>query len=310
MTKDDVIILPGNVLSRQKRSPQFWACPKNRKKLRGNTRACQARRLAKACQVELMAFVIRGYVHSAHLLAHGHDAAPWICSGDADESFRVGKRQRNEQNSVHQAEDGSVGTDAEGECKDGDGTEAGRLAQGAGGFFEQGRIAESAHGGVAGLFGASARGDVLSDLLVEMKLNFVIQLLGKAVPMKQSLQPKRQSPSPHHRPSLPRSFERHSYRSATIGSTLIARRAGDQDAKSPSKAMAIHALTITSGSRGCISYTTLEIACPTARARVRPTSDPRTSSAAVLPSTSRSTSPGRAPMAMRMPISWVRLETA
>src|SRR2546429_6038612 len=115
-----------------------------------------------------------------------------------------------------------------------------------------------------------------------MKLNFVIQLLGKAVPMKQSLQPKRQSPSPHHRPSLPRSFERHSYRSATIGSTLIARRAGDQDAKSPSKAMAIHALTITSGSRGCISYTTLEIACPTARARVRPTSDPRTSSAAVL----------------------------
>src|SRR5437016_9447257 len=70
MTKDDVIILPGNVLSRQKRSPQFWACPKNRKKLRGNTRACQARRLAKACQVELMAFVIRGYVHSAHLLAH------------------------------------------------------------------------------------------------------------------------------------------------------------------------------------------------------------------------------------------------
>src|SRR5437879_1344877 len=118
MTKDDVIILPGNVLSRQKRSPQFWACPKNRKKLRGNTRACQARRLAKACQVELMAFVIRGYVHSAHLLAHGHDAAPWICSGDADESFRVGKRQRNEQNSVHQAEDGSVGTDAEGECKE------------------------------------------------------------------------------------------------------------------------------------------------------------------------------------------------
>src|SRR2546429_9789955 len=111
MTKDDVIILPGNVLSRQKRSPQFWACPKNRKKLRGNTRACQARRLAKACQVELMAFVIRGYVHSAHLLAHGHDAAPWICSGDADESFRVGKRQRNEQNSVHQAEDGSVGTE-------------------------------------------------------------------------------------------------------------------------------------------------------------------------------------------------------
>src|SRR2546429_6592757 len=89
MTKDDVIILPGNVLSRQKRSPQFWACPKNRKKLRGNTRACQARRLAKACQVELMAFVIRGYVHSAHLLAHGHDAAPWICSGEDRKSTRL-----------------------------------------------------------------------------------------------------------------------------------------------------------------------------------------------------------------------------
>src|SRR5207244_4944123 len=197
MTKDDVIILPGNVLSRQKRSPQFWACPKNRKKLRGNTRACQARRLAKACQVELMAFVIRGYVHSAHLLAHGHEAAPWICSGDADESFRVGKRQRNEQNSVHQAEDGSVGTDAEGECKDGDGTEAGRLAQCAGGiaqvagellkpdptpgvagfFFEQGRIAESAHGGVACHLGAFARGVGLSYLLFEITLITCINIM-------------------------------------------------------------------------------------------------------------------------------------
>src|SRR2546429_1873282 len=81
-----------------------------------------------------------------------------------------------------------------------------------------------------------------------MKLNFVIQLLGKAVPMKQSLQPKRQSPSPHHRPSLPRSFERHSYRSATIGSTLIARRAGDQDAKRDRKS------TRLNSSHGYISY--------------------------------------------------------
>src|SRR5256884_4227723 len=94
-----------------------------------------------------------------------------------------------------------------------------------------------------------------------MKLNFVIQLLGKAVPMKQSLQPKRQSPSPHHRPSLPRSFERHSYRSATIGSTLIARRAGDQDAKSPSKAMAIHALTIRSEEHTSELQSRLHLVC-------------------------------------------------
>ena len=42
----------------------------------------------------------------------------------------------------------------------------------------------------------------------------------------------------------------YSYRRATMGSTRVARRAGDQEAKSPSKAIASHTLTITRGSRG------------------------------------------------------------
>src|SRR5215469_17318453 len=60
-----------------------------------------------------MAFVIRGHVRGAHVLTHSHDSTLWIRSGDADELFRVCIRQRHEQNSIHQAEDGGVRADAE-----------------------------------------------------------------------------------------------------------------------------------------------------------------------------------------------------
>jgi hypothetical protein len=60
----------------------------------------------------------------------------------------------------------------------------------------------------------------------------------------------------------------------------MAYRAGAHNAKSPINAIAIRALTITNGSRGCVSYTMLEITFPMAGARVRPTSGPKTSSVA------------------------------
>ena len=41
-------------------------------------------------------------------------------------------------------------------------------------FLEDSRISESSHRGIASLFAAHARGDVLEDLLFEMKLNFVV----------------------------------------------------------------------------------------------------------------------------------------
>jgi len=44
-------------------------------------------------------------------------------------------------------------------------------------FFEGCRVAEGAHGGIAGVFGAHARGEVFGDLLVEMELDFVVQSL-------------------------------------------------------------------------------------------------------------------------------------
>ena len=68
-----------------------------------------------ASEVELMAFVVGCYVYGVHLLTHGHDAAFGISAGDADELFgaRVGKR--NQENSVHETEDGGVGADAESE---------------------------------------------------------------------------------------------------------------------------------------------------------------------------------------------------
>ena len=44
----------------------------------------------------------------------------------------------------------------------------------AGFFFEVCRIAEGAHGGVAGFLAAHAGGDVFSDLMVEVELDFVV----------------------------------------------------------------------------------------------------------------------------------------
>jgi len=40
--------------------------------------------------------------------------------------------------------------------------------------FECGGIAEGAHCGVTGFFGAHSGGDVVSDLLVEVELDFVV----------------------------------------------------------------------------------------------------------------------------------------
>jgi len=48
-------------------------------------------------------------------------------------------------------------------------------APGVAGFFlEECRVAEGAHGGVAGFFAAHAASDVLGDLLVEVELDFVV----------------------------------------------------------------------------------------------------------------------------------------
>src|SRR5438874_515227 len=76
-----------------------------------------------------MPFVVSGNIHAVYLLAHGHDAAFGISAGDADELFgaRVGKR--NQENSVHETEDGGVGADAEGESENRDRGKAGRLAE-------------------------------------------------------------------------------------------------------------------------------------------------------------------------------------
>lgn len=51
-------------------------------------------------------------------------------------------------------------------------------------FFENGGIAERAHGGLAGSFGAHAGGDVLGDLLIEMTLEFVVQSVSPSMAME------------------------------------------------------------------------------------------------------------------------------
>jgi len=72
-------------------------------------------------------------------------------------------------------------------------------APGVAGFFlEKGRIAKVAHGGVAGVLRTHAGGEVLSDLLIEMELDFVLKLLIPSVAPEEGLEPKPELPSPDH----------------------------------------------------------------------------------------------------------------
>ena len=68
-----------------------------------------------ARQVELMPFVVSGNIHAVYLLVHGYDGAFGISARDAYELFRARVGKRNQENSVHETEDGAVGADAESE---------------------------------------------------------------------------------------------------------------------------------------------------------------------------------------------------
>ena len=97
---------------------------------------------------------------------------------------------------VNKSEDGGVGPDAQRQRQHSDSRESRVLTQGAkaiakvlsdllkpnpapgaaGFFFEIGRIAEGAHGGISSFVSAHARIDVLGDLLVEMELDLGVEL--------------------------------------------------------------------------------------------------------------------------------------
>src|SRR5215470_3825781 len=115
MTQNDVIILAGYVFTWKERAANFRARAKHGKKFRRDDGACQAKRLALPGEIELVAFVIGCDVHGVDLVAHRHDAALGIRARDADKSFRARIGKRNKKNSIHQAEDGRVGSNAKGE---------------------------------------------------------------------------------------------------------------------------------------------------------------------------------------------------
>jgi hypothetical protein len=63
---------------------------------------------------------------------------------------------------------------------------------------DEGDVAEGSHGGVAGFLGAHASCDVFGDLLIEVKLDFIVELLRGPAAAEQGLEAQPQSLSPQH----------------------------------------------------------------------------------------------------------------
>jgi hypothetical protein len=65
-------------------------------------------------------------------------------------------------------------------------------------FFEHRCVAKSSQGCVPRLFRVHTGGDILGNLLIKMKLNFIIQSLSDVLTMEQRLQPQPESFGPHY----------------------------------------------------------------------------------------------------------------
>src|SRR5712664_1245680 len=185
------------------------------------------------------------------------DPASWLSVFQARpqlyDSLWMWKWERAQQNSVNHAEYGRVGANAEREGENGYRGETWILAQHAQAkaniheevlngwplpdfaavFFDQSYIAKFAASGGGGFFSGHAGGDEFLDLFFEMLLNLFGEIVEEAAARKQLFKPIHDSPGAKIRvvPSSIRSG-RHSWRSATMGSACIARRAGMKQASS------------------------------------------------------------------------------
>src|SRR5579872_6290647 len=110
----------------------------------------------------------------------------------------------------------------------------------------------------------------------------------------------------HRRPRLcGRAQPAYSYLSATIGSTLLARRAGTYPASSPTPIRTAATAAYVGQSSGCTANNMLARKRVTPNPIAIPTPSPAPTSTTARCSTMRSKSAGSAPNAMRMPISCV-----
>src|SRR6266850_700731 len=101
----------------------------------------------------------------------------------------------------------------------------------------------------------------------------------------------------------------YSYRSETIGSTRIARRAGIQQARQPTIRISAAPAENVHGSLDFTPYNSLAITRTAPSAPAAPSAAPHARRVSPCPMTIRSTSAGPAPNAIRTPISRVRRAT-
>ena len=129
VAQDNIVVSASGVFTRTKRTSEFWPGSQDRQQFSGNFGSRQPDRLSKAGEIEFVALGIGGDVHRMDLLTHGNERTLRIGSGHADQFLRFWVRQGDEQDAIDQAEDGSVGTDAERQCNHRNRGETRALAQ-------------------------------------------------------------------------------------------------------------------------------------------------------------------------------------
>jgi hypothetical protein len=129
MTENDEIVLAGLVVAGIKGSSEQGTNAEDTEKFCGNERRSKTQGIAVTIEVVLVAFGVGGDVERLNLVAESNESTLGIGAGDADEILRLGERQRAKKNVVDEAEDGSVGADAQSQSEGRDQSESGRFSE-------------------------------------------------------------------------------------------------------------------------------------------------------------------------------------
>src|SRR5579864_776532 len=113
VAQNDISVITRRIFASVEGSPKFRLSSQNREQLSRHCRPREADRFAEASEIEFVALRISADFHGVDLLSHRDEGALGISPSHADQFTRILVAQRDQQDSVHQAEDGSVRSNAE-----------------------------------------------------------------------------------------------------------------------------------------------------------------------------------------------------
>jgi hypothetical protein len=196
VAEDDEVILAGLVVAGAEDPAEERAGAENLKEFGGDQRGSETKGFATAIEIKFVALGVGGDVKRFGLVAKGDERAFRIGAGNADETLRLRERKRTKKDVVDEREDGGIGADAESKGQGRDERKGGRFAEGAESvaeiakesFKERQRTlfadrflglletAQLKEGLAAGFVGREAAAEVVVDVELEVRLEFLAEL--------------------------------------------------------------------------------------------------------------------------------------